>query len=63
MSLRLTWLGTTPLPVDGSTLRPEGLRDRTPLEASRTPLRVGNGTVELGEQMDAQLAKGAPKDE
>lgn len=52
MPLTLRWRASTNLPVDGSPLKPETLRERASADAARVVLRVGNATAELGELFD-----------
>ena len=54
MPLTLRWRASTGLPVDGSPIKPETFRGRTPADAARTLLRVGNATAELGDLFDVE---------
>ncbi|MFO0890447.1 MAG: formylmethanofuran dehydrogenase subunit C [Isosphaeraceae bacterium] len=58
MSLSLTWLDATTLPVDGSALCPEGFRDRTADEARQVRLRLGNTSVDLAELFRVEGGRG-----
>src|SRR3954451_2153355 len=52
MSLTLTWRSATSLPVDGAKIGPATFNGLSSAEAGRTPLHLGNTTVELGELFD-----------
>ncbi|WP_337173471.1 formylmethanofuran dehydrogenase subunit C [Paludisphaera sp.] len=52
MSLTLRRRASIGIPVDGSPIKPETFRGRSPSEAARVPLRLGNATAELGELFD-----------
>lgn len=54
MSLTLRRRASTGLPVDGSPIQPETFRGRPSRDVARVPLRVGNGTAELGELFDVE---------
>ena len=49
MPLTLRWNGSTRLPVEGASLRPDELGSLAAAEVPRHRLPVGNGTAELGE--------------
>ena len=46
------WTGTTRLPVEGASLRPDALGSLSPGEIARRTLPVGTGSAELGELFD-----------
>ncbi|OJW06355.1 MAG: formylmethanofuran dehydrogenase subunit C [Planctomycetales bacterium 71-10] len=54
MSLTLRRRASTGMPVDGSPIRPETFRGRPSSDAARIPLRIGDGTAELGELFDVE---------
>jgi formylmethanofuran dehydrogenase subunit C len=58
MAMTLTWLAATRLPVGGAPLLPESFVGRTPDEAMRLMLRVGNAEAELGELFKARADDG-----
>ncbi|WP_165229913.1 formylmethanofuran dehydrogenase subunit C [Aquisphaera insulae] len=54
MSLTLTWLAATSLPVDGAPLRPDSLLGLGLDEVRRVSLKVGNRPAELGELFEVR---------